>query len=156
MRKNEFVKIVNDITLETMEIMGGHTLFKHFNQTHSDLINRCVKEKKAATVFTLSKDEVLNLIKETLLDEEFEEPECIIEWLNDNADGGDYVAIKNFDEIIGEGFYREKWHEWENGSVECRSINIVLRKVERKTDTTFKIITVYPSITEDDVEKYLK
>lgn len=152
MRKGEYIRLVNNLTLESIEINGGHILAKHMDQTDSDLIHRCTKEnKKLATVFTTSKKDVLEIIKEALLDEEYMTPECVIEWLDDDSDGGDFYAVKEFEYAIGKGYFRASWHEWNKGPAMCHSINVVLRKVERKSDTTFKIITAYPCVTEGDV-----
>lgn len=153
MRKEEYIKIVESLTLESIEMDGGHILAKHLEKSDSDLIHRCSKaNKKLATSFTVSREKTLALIKEALLDEEFETPECVLEWLDDDSDGGDFYAIKEFNSIIGKGFFRAAWHEWENGPAACHSINVVLRKVERKRDTTFKIITAYPTVTQEDVK----
>lgn len=152
MRKEEYIRLVNNLTLESIEMNGGHILAKHLDQTDRNLIYRCTKDnKKLATSFLFSKEEVLEMIKDALLDEEYMTPESIIEWLDDDSDGGDFYAVKEYDHVVGKGYFRAAWHAWDKGPAMCHSINVVLRKVERKADTTFKIVTAYPCVTENDV-----
>ncbi len=157
MHKKEYEKVVENLTLEDIEMRKGHILGRHFNMSDSDLIHRCIQEKKSlATTFNGSRAEILKLIQETLLDEEFETPECILEWLDDASDGGDFFAVKDFPNVIGHGFFREAWHDWKQGAVSCSSCIVVLRKVERQNDTIFRIISSYPSVTEDDIRNFKK
>ena len=145
MRIEEFKKLVNKLTLEDIEMNGGHVLSCHDHVTDSFLINRIINEgKKCATTFDISREEILKSIKETLLDEEFETPECILEWINDSSDGGLFIAEKEYDTVIGHGFFKAKWHEWSEGAKKCCNMVVVLRKEERTYDTTFKIVTAYP------------
>lgn len=154
MRKEEFKKIVNALTIESIEMEGGHVIAKHDKLTDSDLIDRCARCKKdLATTFECSRVQILKMIQETLLDDEFETPECILEWLDDDSDGGLFIAEKDYEESVGRGFFRAAWHNWEKGAVTCHRVSVILKKVERKNDYTFKIITAYPTVTEEDIKK---
>lgn len=77
-------------------------------------------------------------------DDEFDNVGWITDWLNDDSDGEDLVFEKTFDEVIGRGFFRAKWHNWKDGAIELRTIRVVLKKRERRNDTIFVLGTAYP------------
>ena len=140
MQNSEFEKLVNGLCLETIDMNGGHT-FLHRHISDEELMKR-VKNSNilAATVFDIEDNDVLEYAKKALL--EFE-PD-LIDWLNDDKDEEDYVAYFNAGVPIGPGYYKAKWHEWKNGPVECDTIAVVCRKRDRKYDSTFKVVSLFP------------
>lgn len=132
--------------------MGCH-IDRHLNMSDSDLIHRLVTEKnkdgqplEGATVFDIPQEELLEYIKKALL--EFEEE--LNDWLNDDSDGEDYAPYLDCGKHIGHGYFKSRQHNWNSGAWECSQIVVVLRKEERKYDTTFTIKTCYcePSIAD--------
>jgi hypothetical protein len=150
MRINEIKSKITGLTVD----QTGHAVEKHTVMTDRELLERIMFEKLQVSSAFHDAEDVLELIKQVLLDEEYETPECIEEWLSDPSDGGLFVALKNFHRPVGRGYFREQWHEWSEGAVDCSEIEVVLEKIETVHDTTFKVVTAYPVATETDIQKF--
>lgn len=157
MKLHSVKKAINNLTLETIQAMTRDSyLDKHFGYTSnevvsdSDLIHRVSKmNKKAATAFTCGRNTVLELIKLALE----EDIDYISSWTEDMSDGDDWVVEKEFDSVIGKGFFKTKEHEWNAGAAPCSAIRIVLRKTNDSNE--FRIVSVYPIQTEEDKDKMI-
>ncbi len=150
MLREEYNKIVNEMTLTSLQAEGAHISEYHFELTDEQLKRRCKSLRgedsvRGATVFDISQQEAIEHIKEVFLDEDFDNPGCVLEWLDDASDGGDFILFKTFNTPVGHGYYRASWHEWKDGPKQCYEIIIVLKKVERRYDTIFQVVTAYPS-----------
>jgi hypothetical protein len=144
-------------------IVSDHALKNHsgfgVTLTDSDLIHRVAKlGKEIASAFLpeFSSEDILQMVKETLLDEEYQTPECIAEWLDDYSDGEAFVVTKQFPYQTGYCYYGKGWHNWNDGAIPCDQVEVVLRKVERKNDTIFQILTTYPNCSYETVEEWKK
>lgn len=127
-------------------------LERHYNLSDSEMIHRCItEEKNLVTTFTIDEDEIVKQIKGMLLDE-YNQAE-IIDWLNDESDGEPWALEGEMDAPVGRGFFKEHWHEWNAGAANCSLVVLVLKKVERRYDTTFRIASCYPSYSEKDKEE---
>jgi hypothetical protein len=150
MLKEEYKKIIKNMDMSSLDLEGAHIKTLHCGLNDEQLKQRCKNISKdeniiGATVFDINEDEILKCIQEAFLDEEYQTPECILEWLDDESDGFYYIVTKIFNHPIGHGYYKVKWHDWSKGPIMCNEITIVLSKVERKYDTTFHVVTAYPS-----------
>ena len=156
MHKEEFIRSVRALTLADIEIgMRGH-VSSHQKMSDKELINRVVREKRyGASVFDITSEELLEKIKDVLLNEEDGEVDGIVEWLNDLGDGDNYVAWKEYNEVLGHGYYHKKWHEWKKGAMKCSELAVVLKKVYRKHDVTYKIITAYCEPSDKDKKNFV-
>ena len=144
MRISEYKRIVDNLTMADIEIgMRGH-VSRHFGAADADLIERIKEEGvRAASTFDITSDEVLSLIKDVMLDETYQYPEMVIDWLGDEADGDNLILYKDYGRKIGHGFFDFKWHNWAKGAMDCTELDIVMKKVQRRYDDIFAIVTVF-------------
>ncbi len=152
MTKSAFLKEVYRLTVPQIDYNGGHIFMKHMHQTNEMLRQRVISEKVDATTFNknISEDEILDLIITAL--EKFSDE--LLDWINDPSDGGNYEAWIDAKRVIGRGYSKERWHEWDKGAYPCSELCVALVKVERKYDTTFKIVTAYPRYTDKDKNNF--
>lgn len=146
----QFLKEVHNLTIPQIDYAGGHIVSMHMNQSDAMLKTRAKSERVDASTFyqELSEDEILDMIFTAV--EEYA-PD-LVDWLNDPTDGGNYEASFVFDKAIGKVYSCAKWHEWNKGACPCSEICVAFIKDERKYDTSFKIISVYPRATEEEKE----
>lgn len=145
--------LFNSLELYTIQaITKDDFLYKHFGETENEFVSEsylkeriCSKRVRRATAFSLSRKEILILIKEALL----EYTPDIAGWLLDYADGQPYEVYYDSDKPLGYGF--ETGMNWSKGPVQCSSFKIVLVKDERKVNG-FYIKTIYPFATDKDKE----
>ena len=148
MRKEEFLRKVSVLDVENMKALGCAHIANHMNMSDKDLMRRAGKSDiYGASTFTCSAEEIVEAVKMALEDYADE----LVDWLNDGSDADDYVATFECDEVLGHGFYRTKWHVWDDGACDCHGIAVVLRKVEAKYETTFRFVTTYCEPTQDDI-----
>lgn len=142
MKKAEYLHTVEFLTESGIDSVGGH-IFMHKGMSDSLLIRRLKDEKKfGSSCFDVSEKEVIEIVKKALLDED--NMSDVLDWLNDDSDGENWVVEIENKTPIGHGFFRARWHDWSKGAVPCRTVAVVLAKVCRQYDTTFKIVTAYP------------
>lgn len=140
MKKDSYIRKISKLCLETEEVKGGHSLFAHTKHSDKELIDRATRlTLKTATQFTIKRDEILAWCQEALLDEEYQVPECVLEWLDDFSDGDDFLTTYSTGNIIGYGY---KIINGRTIRIECTAIQIVLRKNDDGTD--FYLVTTYP------------
>ncbi len=129
------------------EILVGQRAYhveQHINVPDSFLKERIIKEGvSAASTFDISNEEVLEKIKETLLEEEYQTIECIAEWLDDPSAELEYSFYKEYEEPIGHCFIKSKKHDWRKGAIKCSEIMIVLGMNINYYGNTWYIKTVY-------------
>jgi hypothetical protein len=154
MRIDTIKGIIDGFCYASIEMEGGH-ISRHIKCEDGFLIDRILSERKElATTFDCSSDEAVELIKTACLDEEWQMPECIKEWLDDESDRDDYAFDFDFDHVIGHGFFKKGWHDWNSGVAYCSRLTVVLRKVElRDGSDTFRVYSAYPTVTEEDIER---
>lgn len=150
LRAEEIRKEARGLTYE--EILVSHRAYhldRHVGKTDSELQARLKEEDVfASSGFYGDGAEVAEMISDAILDEEFQTPECIAEWLEDYAEEDEMVVIKTYDRAIGRSFRRSRKHDWSNGGIECDTIAVILQKVERKYDFGWKVKTAYPESSE--------
>lgn len=140
MKKDSYIQKISKLCLETEEAKGGHSLFAHTNHSNEELIERAHHlVLKTATQFTITREEILAWCQEALLDEEYQVPECVIEWLDDFSDGDDFLTTYSTENIIGYGF---KIINNRVKRIDCTAIQLVLRKNDDGTD--FYLVTAFP------------
>ena len=125
----------------------------HFSKdvTDSDLIHRTLNAPRnipGASVFTADENVVLQAIQETLMDYS----EWITEWLNDYSDREELFCESEVDTVLGKGFYKKSWHNWNKaGAAQLHKICVVLRKSDNANG--YRIHTCYPEFTAEDIER---
>ncbi len=152
--KKDLDTYIQNICVETLESEKTH-IFKHLKTewtTDIMLKERAKKENiLGSTVFCVSKNEITKLIKEALKEYSSE----IIDWLNDESDGEPYIVTNVSEEKIGYGFMKKQWHDWDKGPCNCHETIVVLKKIERKYDSWFRVASVYPIPVESDKEEVI-
>lgn len=95
MTQKTFEGMVSSLDYGTIEIeMGGHVFLHTFESSDDALKNRAKCGIFGASVYDISKEDVLERIKNTLLDPI--NMSDILDWLNDDSDGDDWVAFKSY------------------------------------------------------------
>lgn len=150
-RIEDVTKKINTLSVETAEAEGAHILKMHARLDETQLIRHAKETYEGASTFQCSNEKITMYIRKTLADY----ADWICDWLNDDSDGEPLECALEMDETVGIGYYRENWHEWNTGAVKSSGIRVVIKKVERKYDTTFSIITAYPYATEADKKNHL-
>lgn len=154
MRIETIKKVVAGFCYATEEMEGGH-LSRHINCEDGFLIDRILSERKSlATTFDCDGDEAIDLVKTACLNEDWEIPESIKEWMDDESDRDDFIFDLDFDHSIGHGFFKESWHDWNSGACQCSAITVVLKKIELADGSDiFRLQTAYPFVTAEDIER---
>ncbi|MGF7010569.1 hypothetical protein M2146_001093 [Lachnospiraceae bacterium PF1-22] len=132
---------IEETFVKSNENVWGH-MHNHINQTDEKLIRRSLRDKVNASSFTISYDELTDLIRSTML----EYIDVICYWLAKEED----VPLDLYYEgssIIGKSFSRSKKHEWKEGAQQCSDAIIVLKK--RKKSNEFYVVTAYLEPFED-------
>lgn len=107
------------------------------------LIARINEGKNRASRFIM--DDFDDLIVDTLVKEQ----PWLEAWINDKSDFETYVVAQTFDNIIGEGYVRYKWHDWKQGPIKTKDLEIVLAKdTDKYGGTIVKIVSAYPLIVK--------
>jgi hypothetical protein len=144
--QNKVTNFLNKVEVLSLDQIGH--LEKHTGQTDSDMIHRIVSEKKpVVTSFCLELDDIKTRIRAILR----EYADEVVDWICDQADGDDFFIYADQHELVGTGFFKEGWHEWNAGPAHCSQILLCLRKVETRNDTTFKIVSCYPYVSDEDI-----
>lgn len=150
-----YERIVDELNYYDIEYSGGH-LHKHLNVEDGKLIDRVLTEhKRLATTFDGNEDEVMDLIKAVLLDDSNDMPQMVLEWFNDDTDPDDFRWDIELGRVVGHGFFKEGWHDWNTGAAKCTAVTIQLRKkVSRRSGKKFlNIVTAYPLCCHDDIKR---
>lgn len=134
-------KIVNNLCLETLEMNGGHILSCH-DTTDDVLIYRLKNENKyASSAWDIPRKRILTLIQKGIL----AYGEKVIKWMNATSYQGDIILKLNCKDVIGHGYTKAKWHNWEDGAWTTTSYIVVLRKVYTNSNyDTFTVASAYP------------
>ena len=131
----------------------GHALKSHFDEENGYLIHRVVDErKKLATTFVgLKPETVTNAVIKKLSSEKV--IDAIYNWVNDyHVVGGDtFKLCFNFKNEIGKGYFKDAWHNWEEGSAPCHQMAIVLKKTDDEA-LGFVVASVYPTVNQVDMD----
>ncbi len=144
MKKNEIV--------EQLDVSMSHIVKKHIHVCDADLRKRIAKGMKIATKFDIPENEISNRIMEVIQEETGGIIACVMEWLADTADRGDFYVYKDLDCVIGHGYLHDRWHDWRKGSIECSAIFVVLRKC----NAYIQVVTAFPYTSRRDIQMHLK
>ena len=130
-------------------MFDGHVL------SDRDLRERILDAKKVgkkidATCFTISRKEIVELVKESIC----KEMVGIIDWIMDGLDERDFAITYEPGKVIGKGFHSKWYHVWNAGACPCSQVRVILRK---QTDRPgFKVLTAYPVASRNEVEEMMR
>ena len=144
MRESEIKQNILSLSFGQMESAMKHIVERHITISDADLQKRISNGKRIATKFDIQKNEIINCMIEAIQNEEYDTPACITEWLEDVSDNGDFYVYKDFNYVVGHGYFHDRWHDWKKGPLECSAVFVVLRKY----NTYFQVITAFPYITK--------
>lgn len=144
MNKAEYLRVINSLSIYDMGV-NCHIIENHIGLSDEDLMARSRAEKIDATVFTKEREEVAKLIRECLLDSYA--TKTILSWVDDLSKPDILDNIAFYEENIGKGFMF-KGHDWREGAKFTDCVKIVIKRVYRQKDCSFKIITSYPYFKE--------
>ena len=146
LRLNEVRRDASAISWATLcYVHRANHISNHINMTDQELIDRLLDEDiTGSSSFYGDKDEVALIIRDTLLDEEYESPLQIAEWLEDYSSDDEIVMLKTYNYPIGKTFLRSQNHDWSKGAMDCYTAVVVLQKISRKEDFGWRVKTAYP------------
>ena len=144
--RNDIIERTKSLTWGEIVVgMRSHHCESHVNVDDSYLKDRIKYEKvSGATTLDLSEDEIVQMIKDYILDPEYDEAGAIAEWLDDLSEEDEYECYKDCSAPIGHGYLKSKVHDWKKGALSCSQFYFVIgRKYTAYNSTDWYIKTVY-------------
>lgn len=154
MKREELMKQIKELGIEDIQ----HVFDEHLDKEDGYLIDRIISErKKIATTFSpkFGEKEILNMIKFCLLKDntlEYLEKlsvECRKYGVTDAR-----PLVFNSSTVIGSGYFREKWHNWnDDGAVSCSQLRVF---IYFDVNGYLNIKSAYPSVNNRDMAALMK
>lgn len=141
--------IKEEIKTFSLDDLGEHAFLYHSNMSNESLIRRILDDnKKNATTFDISMEEVAKYIRESLSDDR--EREMFLHAILYNEKKGRKVYHDIWtDKIIGHGYRKCPAHDWKTGPRNCTDIGIyAVRDITSRFG--FRILSVYPIFSPDE------
>lgn len=128
---------------------------KHIDEEDGYLIDRVLTEhKKLATTFRgIEEGKLINFILKCLTREDV--VSAVFQWLNDYSQGNIATFSFNCSTVLGYGFFKEAWHNWNEGAVPCHKLTICLKRTDDEA-RGFVVASVYPSVNAVDMNYVAK
>lgn len=123
------------------EVIGSHVLSMHVNVSDEELKRRITcnydgENIKQATTFSISPEQISDYINQELHDS----LESIAYWLA--SDEKTCVLSIFCEESVGYGYKKSADHDWNQGPLYCKTINVVLKRHNNDV-RGFIVLTAY-------------
>lgn len=137
----ELFEIISSGLSSAGDFYSAHLWSNHSCRITDDILRRRIisERKRCASAFNISNEQVAKKVSEIInLEKEY-----ILDWLADDGDGDDFELMFTFkNENMGRMYLSDRTHEWEDGSITCDSICVILSKTGNRK--LFNIKTAYP------------
>lgn len=138
--KMQYVYQIIEKCVENLQEIPSHAILEHTGKSDEQLINRIAVEKtQGASTFADGLDAV-ELISDCIYDSVE-----LISWIKNNRITEDIIIHSEYSNC-GRKFIKDRSHNWEDGSLPCDTVTVILGKVFDKGNCLIGIYvkTAYP------------